>query len=79
MENKLKSFNELKELINKLEKDIHKFYEKGNETAGIRVSKGMQKAKIMAKQVRLDIFVEKKIILEAKAQKKLNKNANINN
>ena len=34
-------FNQLKELVDALEGDFEKFYEKGNNAAGTRVRKGM--------------------------------------
>ena len=73
MENKLEDFYRLKQFIANLEKDIIKLYERGNETAGTRVSKGMQEIKIMAQDVRLGIFKEKVLIKEAKEEKKRNK------
>jgi len=79
MENKLKKFNELKALVEKLEVDITKFFEKGNETAGTRASKGMQELKIVAKDVRLGIFDEKKIILAKKLEEKEKRKNDSNN
>ena len=48
-------FSELQELLNSLEGDFVKFYEKGNKTAGIRVRKGMQALKRLAQDIRMDI------------------------
>ncbi len=48
-------FSELQELLNSLEGDFARFYEKGNKTAGIRVRKGMQALKRLAQDIRMDI------------------------
>ena len=48
-------FSELQELLNSLESDFVKFYEKGNKTAGIRVRKGLQALKRLAQDIRMDI------------------------
>ncbi len=48
-------FNELKNLINGLEADADKFYNKGNSAAGTRVRKGLQDVKNLAQAIRLEI------------------------
>jgi len=48
-------FNELKSLIEGLEADADKFYNKGNNAAGTRVRKGLQEVKNLAQTVRLEI------------------------
>ena len=48
-------FPELQELLNSLESDFARFYEKGNKTAGIRARKGMQALKRLAQDIRMDI------------------------
>jgi len=48
-------FNQLKELINEVEADAAKFYDKKNKAAGVRVRKAMQDIKKIAQEVRLDV------------------------
>lgn len=48
-------FNQLKELINEVEADAVKFYDKNNKAAGVRVRKAMQEIKKIAQDVRLDV------------------------
>lgn len=51
----MKKFEELKKLIERLEADADKFYNKGNNAAGTRIRKGMQDLKNMAQAIRLEI------------------------
>ena len=51
----MKKFEELKKLIESLEADADKFYNKGNSAAGTRIRKGMQDLKNMAQAIRLEI------------------------
>ena len=48
-------FNQLKELVDALEGDFEKFYEKGNNAAGTRVRKGMQEMKNVAQEIRIEV------------------------
>jgi hypothetical protein len=48
-------FAEVRELINNLESDFQKFYDKQNKAAGTRVRKGMQELKNLAQDIRLTI------------------------
>ena len=48
-------FNEVQDLINSLEGDFEKFYDKGNNAAGTRVRKGMQALKTLAQDVRVEV------------------------
>ena len=48
-------FNEVKRLIEELEGDVDKFYNKGNKAAGTRVRKGMQQLKTMAQDIRVEV------------------------
>ena len=48
-------FDEVKEMINSLESDFEKFYEKGNNAAGTRVRKGMQALKTKAQDIRVEV------------------------
>lgn len=51
----MKKFEEVKKLIESLEADADKFYNKGNSAAGTRIRKGMQDLKNMAQAIRLEI------------------------
>jgi len=48
-------FNEVQDLVNSLEADFEKFYEKGNNAAGTRVRKGMQALKNLAQEIRVEV------------------------
>ena len=52
---KMNRFNQLKELVDALEGDFEKFYEKGNNAAGTRVRKGMQEMKNVAQEIRIEV------------------------
>ena len=52
-------FNEVQDLVNSLEADFEKFYEKGNNAAGTRVRKGMQSLKNLAQDIRVEIQSKK--------------------
>lgn len=54
------SFTQLKALIDSIEPDVRKFYEKGNKAAGTRVRKAMQDVKALAQAVRTGIQEAKK-------------------
>ena len=56
----MKEFEDLKALIESLEDDVAKFVEKGNKTAGTRVSKTMRDIINSAKAVRNKISAMKK-------------------
>ncbi|MGM0587772.1 MAG: histone H1 [Bacteroidota bacterium] len=47
--------DEMKELVDQLEPDINKFYNKGNKAAGTRARKTLQAMKKLAQDIRLDI------------------------
>ena len=51
----MKRFNELKSMVDSLEGDFEKFYDKGNNAAGTRVRKGMQELKNLAQEIRLEV------------------------
>ena len=55
----MKRFNQLKELVDALEGDFEKFYDKGNNAAGTRVRKGMQEMKNMAQEIRIEVQDQK--------------------
>ncbi len=48
-------FEELVELVQSFEKDFHKFYVKGNKSAGTRVRKHMNELKRKAQEIRVEI------------------------
>jgi hypothetical protein len=52
-------FNEVQNLVNSLEGDFEKFYDKGNNAAGTRVRKGMQALKTLAQDVRVEVQGQK--------------------
>lgn len=52
-------FDEVKKMVDELEDDFNKFYEKGNNAAGTRVRKGMQALKNKAQDIRLDVQSKK--------------------
>lgn len=48
-------YSELKSLVDSLEEDFAKFYDKGNKAAGTRVRKGMQELKNVAQDIRVEV------------------------
>lgn len=46
---------EIQEVLNTMQEDATKFYEKGNKAAGTRVRKAMQQIKSLAQDVRADV------------------------
>lgn len=48
-------YDELKSLVDSLEDDFAKFYDKGNKAAGTRVRKGMQDLKTLAQDIRVEV------------------------
>ena len=48
-------FSDLKNLVDSLEADFEKFYDKGNNAAGTRVRKGMQELKNVAQEIRVEV------------------------
>lgn len=42
-------------MVESLESDFEKFYDKGNNAAGTRVRKGMQDMKNLAQEIRLEV------------------------
>ncbi|MEM9895986.1 MAG: histone H1 [Bacteroidota bacterium] len=51
----MKRFEELKSMVESLEADFEKFYDKKNNAAGTRVRKGMQEMKNLAQEIRLEV------------------------
>ncbi|NGP75772.1 histone H1 [Balneolaceae bacterium YR4-1] len=48
-------FDDIKNVIEGVEEDMAKFYEKGNKAAGTRARKGLQELRKLAQEVRLEI------------------------
>ena len=48
-------FEEMSELLDQLEPDINKFYNKGNKAAGTRARKTLQEMKKTAQDIRMEI------------------------
>lgn len=51
----MSQFSRVQDLVNGLESDFEKFYDKGNQAAGTRVRKGMQELKNLAQEIRVDV------------------------
>lgn len=51
----MKKFNEIKDLLNSIEGDADKFYNKGNKAAGTRLRKGMLSIKDLAHDIRKEV------------------------
>lgn len=51
----MKRFDDLKSLVESLEGDFQKFYDKGNQAAGTRVRKGMQELKNVSQSIRVEV------------------------
>lgn len=51
--------NQMKSLINELEPDMVKFYDKGNKAAGTRARKTLQTIKNVSQEIRLEIQSKK--------------------
>lgn len=48
-------YDDIKNLLDQLEPDINKFYDKGNKAAGTRARKTLQEIKKRAQEIRLEI------------------------
>lgn len=48
-------FDDVKKLVDDLEGDMSKFYQKGNKAAGTRIRKSLQELKKVAQEIRLEI------------------------
>jgi hypothetical protein len=53
----MKKFTQVVKLIDSLEADVDKFYNKGNQAAGTRLRKGMQELKNLTTVIRKEILV----------------------
>ncbi len=48
-------FQQIKEIIDRVEEDFGKFYEKNNKAAGTRIRKAMQELKNIATDIRKEV------------------------
>lgn len=48
-------FDDIKNLVDGVENDMKKFYDKGNKAAGTRARKGLQELRKLSQAVRLEI------------------------
>lgn len=53
MENSI--YEQMKELLEDIQPDMEKFYDKGNKAAGTRIRKAMQTLKALAQDQRVEI------------------------
>jgi len=53
--NTMKKINSIKEILNSIESDADKFYNKGNKAAGTRLRKAMLEIKELAHEVRKEV------------------------
>lgn len=60
----MNKYNELEQLVQSIKKDLDKFHNKGNKTAGIRVRKALQEIKSISQEIRVDISTKRKQILK---------------
>lgn len=56
----MKKFEELKTLVEDLQEDAEKFYDKGNKAAGTRLRKGCQSIKNVCQDIRIEVSELKK-------------------
>ena len=56
----MKKFEELKTLVNNVEEDATKFYDKKNKAAGTRLRKGCQEIKNLCQEIRIEVSNLKK-------------------
>ena len=51
----MSKFKEIRALVDEVEGDLSKFYEKNNQAAGTRIRKIMQQIKELAQQIRIEV------------------------
>lgn len=56
----MENFNELKALVNGIEHDLKKFFDKDNKAAGVRVRKTMQDIKTLCQKIRVEVSEQNK-------------------
>lgn len=52
----MKAYHELKSLVDDMEKDMNKFYHKGNKCAAVRVRHTLLKVRNLAQELRMDVL-----------------------
>ena len=52
-------FNQLKNLVDSMQEDFTKFYDKGNNAAGTRVRQSLQEVKALANEIRVEVQEKK--------------------
>ena len=55
----MSKFGQVRGLVESLEADFEKFYDKNNQAAGTRVRKGMQELKNLAQEIRVEVQSKK--------------------
>ena len=55
----MERYGQVRDLVESLEADFEKFYDKGNQAAGTRVRKGMQELKNLAQDIRVEVQSKK--------------------
>ena len=53
-------YNQMVALLNEVEGDVQKYYDKGNKAAGTRIRKAMQELKTLAQNQRVEISEKNK-------------------
>ena len=56
----MQNLNKIKEVLENVQADAEKFFEKGNKAAGTRVRKAMQEIKALAQAVRTEVSEKNK-------------------
>jgi phosphate uptake regulator len=56
----MEKFKELEAAVASMKDDVTKFYEKGNNTAGVRIRKTLQSVKELAQEIRKEVSEQKK-------------------
>lgn len=51
----MERYEQIFSLIQGLEADFQKFYDKDNQAAGTRIRKGMQELKVLAQDIRIEV------------------------
>mmetsp|Transcript_17915 Transcript_17915/g.35011 ORF Transcript_17915/g.35011 Transcript_17915/m.35011 type:complete len:160 (+) Transcript_17915:148-627(+) len=63
----MEKINELKECVEKISKQAHKFFEKNNKASGVRARKELQKCKRLSQEIRMGIQKSKQEQVQKKA------------
>lgn len=53
-------YNELEQFVLAIKKDLEKFHNRGNKTAGLRVRKTLQDIKAISQEIRVEISAKRK-------------------